>query len=377
MNIRTRILSLLLAISLFFALTACKSSGDQPETPTSTPSETPGFVVDTSVEDLCLATAGVAGDSVLFTVNGAPVTTRAYLYWLSYSISYLESMGYSMDWDNNPTLADFLKEDAMASAAQYALIADKAKQLGCNMTEEQINELETNLTFTIMTMGGEEVFHDELRKAGLDYDTFYSISAASYYFAQLREHLFADRPTADEMADYIEENDILYAKHILVMTVDPTTRQPLDDATIAEKKSAAESILSQLQNSTDLAADFDALMFEHSEDTGLISNPDGYIFTAGEMVAEFENATRALEFGQISGLVESTFGYHIILRQDPANSAVADEVRSALLQDQLQAWMDEADIVPTDAYETLDVPSYHKKLSAYQKAFLEEASAVG
>jgi len=161
------------------------------------------------------------------------------------------------------------------------------------------------------------------------------------------------------------------------MTVDPTTRQPLDDATIAEKKSAAESILSQLQNSTDLAADFDALMFEHSEDTGLISNPDGYIFTAGEMVAEFENATRALEFGQISGLVESTFGYHIILRQDPANSAVADEVRSALLQDQLQAWMDEADIVPTDAYETLDVPSYHKKLSAYQKAFLEEASAVG
>ena len=36
------------------------------------------------------------------------------------------------------------------------------------------------------------------------------------------------------------------------------------------------------------------------------------------MVAEFEEATEALEFGEISGIVESDYGYHIILRKDLA-----------------------------------------------------------
>lgn len=73
-------------------------------------------------------------------------------------------------------------------------------------------------------------------------------------------------------------------------------------------------------------------MNANSEDTGLAANPDGYAFTTGEMVQEFEDATRALEPGQISGLVESSYGYHIILRLEPTCAPV----RTMWNEDQLQ-----------------------------------------
>ena len=55
-------------------------------------------------------------------------------------------------------------------------------------------------------------------------------------------------------------------------------------------------------------------MEEFCEDPGIKSNPDGYIFGEGEMVKEFEDSVKSLEFGAVSGLVETSYGYHIIKR---------------------------------------------------------------
>lgn len=385
MKFHTRLLSLLLAGVMAFSLAACTGQDSGEDTPPSeSPSDSaeptsdsllpPDFTVDTSVQDVCLATSDIPGDFALATVNGAPVTAYTYLYWLTSNISYLET-NYGMTMDSDATLADYLKSVSLNAAVQYNLIAAKAKELGYDMTQEQTDELDGNMALTMMMMGGEEAFQDELRKAGFDYDTFYNINAASYYYAQLRDGLFADRPTAEEMDAYIEENDILYAKHILLMTVDPSTYEPLDEAAIAEKKATAESLLAQLRSSGDLLTDFDTLMNQYSEDSGLIYYPDGYTFTAGEMVSEFEDATRALEYGQISGLVESTYGYHIILRLDPDTEDARAEYRADLLYDQLDAWTDEADIVLSDEYEALDVPLFYEKYAAYQNAFAAEAAA--
>lgn len=394
MKFRTRLCSLLLAGLTLLSLAACsgKDTNELPlpsDTSTADPSDSADtssesilpddFVVDTSAEDICLATTGIPGDFELFTVNGTPVTTYSYLYWLSYAISYMESTmatyGIEFDWNADPTMAEYLKEDSLTAAARYSLIASKAKELGYDMTQEQIDELEANLALTIEYMGGEDAFRDQLRKSGVDYDTFYNINASSYYYDQLQDGLFAGHPTAEEMDTYIEENDILRAKHILLMTVDSTTREPLDEATIAQKKATAEDILAQLQNSTDLEADFDALMHQYSEDPGLAAYPDGYTFTAGEMVSEFETATRELEYGQISGIVEaSTTGYHIILRLDPDTEAVRADCGNSLMSDQIAAWAEEADIVLTEEFEALDVPLFYEKYVAYQEAFIAESA---
>jgi hypothetical protein len=390
MKFHTRLLSLLLAGALAVSLTACNKTdtGEDADSDAAVSDQTDAtesllpddFVVDTSVEDLCLATADIPGDFELFTVNGETVTARSYLYWLGYNIYYLtNTYGSSViDWSTTESgfnLADYLKEDTRDAAAYYSLVQSKAKELGFDMTQEQTDELDSTFAMTILMMGGEDAYDDEMRKAGLDYDTLYQINAAPYYYDQLMAGLFGDRPTTEEIVNYIEENDILSAKHILLMTVDPDTMEALDDDAIAEKKATAESLLAQLQSSTDLAADFDALMNEYSEDSGLASNPDGYTFTAGEMVEAFETATRELEYGQLSDIVESPYGYHIILRQDPDTEDTREEYRADLLDDQMQTWLDEADIVYTDEYENLSVQLFYEKFMAYQEAFAAEEEA--
>lgn len=398
MKFPIRLLSLLLAGSLIFSLAAC-SGNDSNELPlpseTVSPSPSPSaspdttsdsllpedFVVDTSVEDICLATLGVPGDFELFTVNGTPVTAYNYLYWLQYCIgemeTYMSYYGLTLDLSTDATLAQYAKENALSASVRASIIESKAKELGYELTEEQTSELEFNMALSAQYMGGEEVFRDKLRQLGFGYDAFYAVNAASYYYAQLKDSLFSTPPTDEEMDAYIEENDLLLAKHILLMTVDSTTREPLDETTIAQKKATAEDILSQLQSSDDLLVDFDALMHEYSEDPGLASYPDGYTFTAGEMVSEFEEATRALEYGQISGIVESaSTGYHIILRLDPDTEDARVNYLNTQASNQIGAWTSEADLVLTDEYNAIDVALFYAKYTAYQNAFMEEAAAI-
>ncbi len=384
MNTRSKFLAALLAVAMILSLTACLGSTDQVPDPTpsaSAPAEPSGvlpedFVPDPNVEDLYLATAGIPGDFELLTVNGIPVSARMYLYWLAYSISETEAnlrnyYGMEMDWSEESGLGKYLMADALNAALTYTLIPVKAKELDCELTEMQIAELDAYTAETIAELGGEEAFNDSLRMLGLDLDTYLAINRSSYYYQRILDGAFSGHPTEDEVKTYIEENDILSAKHILLLTMDMTTRQPLADDVIAQKKSTAEDILKQLQESDNLAADFDALMHQYSEDTGLASNPDGYIFTAGEMVSEFESGTRALEFGQISGIVESPYGYHIILRQNPDSPTLRQDCLVALASEEVSSWVTEADVVLTDEYNNLDPQMFYEKFIAYQTLFSE------
>ncbi len=368
MKIRTRFLSVILTVALLFSLCACGNA--DPVSPSATP-----FTPDPAVTDLTLATMGIPGDFALFTVNGAPVKACFYMYWLSSGIAYLESLGYTVDLSADSTLVTYLKKDALDACTQYALLAEKSKELDCKMTQAQIDELNSTISITKVMMGGEDQFNDMLRKIGLDYDSFYTMNVGAYYFTMLEEKLFAQRPTDDELAAHIKDNDILMAKHILLSTVDISTRKPLDAATIAQKKATADDILKQLQESDNLLADFDSLMHKYSEDPGLASYPNGYTFTANEMVPEFESATRALEYGQISSVVEANgTGYHIILRLDPANDELKATYRGKLMDTQITDWAEQANIILTDEYENLDLADFYTKFIAYQTMFEQQAA---
>ena len=76
--------------------------------------------------------------------------------------------------------------------------------------------------------------------------------------------------------------------------------------------------------------DFDALIKEYGKDPGMEANPNGYVFTTGEMVKEFETATFALGENKISKPVQSQYGYHIIKRLPLPD--MTNEILSALVQ---------------------------------------------
>ncbi|MBR3933063.1 MAG: peptidylprolyl isomerase [Clostridia bacterium] len=145
----------------------------------------------------------------------------------------------------------------------------------------------------------------------------------------------------------IYENEFVTAKHILFLC---------DDTNKADVKKTAQETLKKLKS----GADFDTLMNELSEDPGLIQYPDGYTFTYGEMVKEFEDASFALKEGEMSELVETSYGYHIIKREplakvDPALSNYLLQILASRIYQQVideskqnikyEIFMDRKDII--------------------------------
>ncbi|WP_233245023.1 peptidylprolyl isomerase [Acidovorax sp. HMWF029] len=100
-----------------------------------------------------------------------------------------------------------------------------------------------------------------------------------------------------------------------------------------ESRAKAEQVLDELKK----GADFAALAKERSADTGSAAKGGelGY-FTKGRMVPEFETAAFALSKpGEISGLVETKFGYHILQLDDrrPPRTRAFEEVREELMKE--------------------------------------------
>lgn len=105
----------------------------------------------------------------------------------------------------------------------------------------------------------------------------------------------------------VKEEDYMTLKHILVLFTkeDGTTR------TEEEALSEAQKIKSEITDDN-----FDALVEQYSEDPGSKSKPQGYTFAHndGTMVKEFDDAGWALQVGQVSDPVKTSYGYHIIKR---------------------------------------------------------------
>ena len=382
---KKRILALLLALAMVSALAACSAKDPDPSASPSAsadpsasqspePSET--IVADLTQDVLTFAAGDLAKESDLITVNGKAVPTGLALYWLAFSCSYFEN-SYSLYGLTVADYADAIFNDNSTMAAYYTLLSQKTAENGCPLTDEQQQAITDKLSADGNTL--------EQRKAlyGLDEDNIRFLYSVSDLYDNLLDAL-VPVPTEEELNNYVYQ-----ARHILLLTVDmegtPTVNEAgayvypaLDEETIAEKRALAEEILGKLQKADDLDATFNERMNEYSEDTGLKSNPDGYTTTTGKMVAPFEEAALALKPGEISGIVESTYGYHIILRGEVEDlDSYADDYRESQMDATVQQWLADADIQVSDSFKALDVPTFYNRYVAWQNAYLETVQTDG
>jgi peptidyl-prolyl cis-trans isomerase D len=98
-------------------------------------------------------------------------------------------------------------------------------------------------------------------------------------------------------------------RHILIKTPAPGPDGKVDEAAVKAAREKAESVLKQVQ----AGGNFAELAKKVSEDPGSKDNGGsiGWI-QRGQTVPEFEQAAFSLPKGQSSGIVRSTFGFHII-----------------------------------------------------------------
>ena len=137
---------------------------------------------------------------------------------------------------------------------------------------------------------------------------------ARRWYDQLSKNWGTENPTQAE-ADYAS-GTALSAQHILLLT------QNLNDADKAQVKKRAEALRAQVN-----AGNFAALAAANSQDPGSAKNGGSLgIFPKGAMVPDFEKALLALKPGEISPVVTTQYGYHIIRRP------TYEEVKTQMLQ---------------------------------------------
>ncbi|MCL2387655.1 MAG: peptidylprolyl isomerase [Defluviitaleaceae bacterium] len=157
-------------------------------------------------------------------------------------------------------------------------------------------------------------FADAERAANDEINEFIQISGQHELNQIIRNggHRNRDHLASELAADRVVDD-------LLMTVMQNPEAQTRFEAFMPEREGSATERANEIHARAIAGEDFDMLIATYGEDPGMEFNPDGYTFTAGDMVPEFEQGTRDLEIGEISPPVRSQFGYHIIKRVEPAH----------------------------------------------------------
>ena len=366
-------LSGLLALTL--AVTLCAGCAGEPKTAAEPPS---GIYYDVT---------GIDPRNTACTVGDIEFPAEMYLYCLAYTCSSLEydvSMYHAyfgayeelfdeeenLLWDaafmDGLTLSEYARQDAQKNLLFYAAIESKAKELGIELTEDDKAGLEAEFADTVESMGGQEAFEENLEMMGISRESFDRISGD----AKLVEKMAALTMEEGSALYVPPEEYASYADHILLATTTTTdtgTSEPVSEEEIAEKYATAQDLLAQLQAAEDVEALFDQLADEYSEDPGR-AEEKGYLVTANSnFVEEFLNAALSMQPGEISDIVESTYGYHILYRRNLTDMLTSEDfagLAEDYLYTRLESEMDQLTMESTDEINAVDAGKFYTGYNA-------------
>ncbi|HEV8482982.1 MAG TPA: peptidylprolyl isomerase [Blastocatellia bacterium] len=210
---------------------------------------------------------------------------------------------------------------------------------------------------------------ERARKAGLDdAETIKlrvmwsrSLTLATAYFGDLQKNadkLVNDADVEQYYNEHREEFEEVRARHILISTRPPEESPAMPAGKDKDKKDAdtkpkaltkdearkkAQSILDRVRK----GEDFGKLAEANSDDPGSkVKGGDLGFFAKGTMVGAFDNAAFAMKPGDISDLVETEFGFHIIKVEERHTKSLDDpqakqQITEKVKRDKLQKRVDD------------------------------------
>jgi peptidyl-prolyl cis-trans isomerase C len=246
--------------------------------------------------------------------------------------------------------------------------ADKAK--GKEMSDKRIETIKTRA-------GSEEALNRNLKSVGMSPEELQKNLLEEAIAEAVVEHELKIDLTDDQVKKYYDDNpsrfelpEMVRASHILLGTRDPKTGAELTDEQKAAKRKKLEEILKRAREGENFAN----LAKEFSEDPSSKDKGGEYTFPRGQMVPEFEGAAFSLNTNQISEIITTSYGYHIIklneripakkepfngadtktilLKQDGQSVTVRDILHEQEMQKQLPIYM--AKLKKEAAIEILD-----------------------
>jgi peptidyl-prolyl cis-trans isomerase C len=258
-------------------------------------------------------------------VNGAVITEKELDRQVSFLQQKFQEAGRPM---NEADLAE-IRRDALENLIDEELLYQAAVKQKTKVTDAEINQA---LSTIKARFPNENEFMNALSKAGLSEAALKSQIDRNLTIEQFIDKQFIQKvSTSDKDAkayydshlDVFKRPEQIRASHILIR-VDPQADQSQKDS--SRKK--IETIEQRLKKGEDFAE----LAKQNSEDASSVRGGDLSYFGRGRMVKPFEDAAFALKPGEVSGIVETQFGYHLIKVTDKKPETVIpyEEIKDKL-----------------------------------------------
>ncbi len=350
-----------------------------------------GIINNTSSSEDYHLTGGVAA-----TVNGTNITEDT----ITKQIMSVRTSGYKKDkkWaqylvDQDLTPKKYRKQ-TIDSYVQQVLISQAEEEYGVKVTDQDVNK---EWKKACKSYGGRKAFVSMIKMYGYTVSTYKSSLKSSIALDKLKEEVSPKKKVSAKKllknlnTDLDTYNDARKSSQILIKVDSSASKKEKRKA-----KKKAQKVLDQI-NSGELS--WDKAVKKYSEDTG--SKTNGSKGNKGNVgwdkltsfVDEYQTALEALSEGQMSGLVKSTYGYHIIkctgyfhvdgeatdVKQVPKaiRKTITDSLQSTQVSDDYNAWLKKykkkAEIVINKMPE--DVP-YNVSLKGVTKSSSSDSSTT-
>ncbi len=296
----------------------------------------------------CLASAtwGKVIDRVVAVVNNEPILLSEVDSKCKYA---LEQVPSSIPLDEATEQRRKIRLETLQSLVDETLIQQQIKKHHIEVKDKEIQRYismiksEHNLT--------DEQFAMALKQEGMTLESFKARQRKQIEKQKLlgREIQSKLKVSEKDIEQYYRQHytteagaEKIKASHIL-FSIPPDTPKKQREA-VYER---AKEVLAKLR----AGADFSEMAKKYSDDPSASTGGDLGWFRRGDMVASFEKAAFSLKKGQISDLVKTRFGYHIIMVTDrasdkpPALDEVSMEIRRRLTKELegrlMRNWLDD------------------------------------
>lgn len=208
-----------------------------------------------------------------------------------------------------PDRRDEIYRNALDQLVTYTLLSQESKARGIKVDDSEIEAKVKSVRDRFQT---QKQFEDALKAQGLSVDELRKEARMDLTVSKLVDTevgTIAGPSDADAKAYYTKNPDkfnqpeSVRASHILIR-VD----EKADAAAKAKAKATIETVLKKAR----AGEDFGKLAQQYSQDGSAAQGGDLGYFPRGQMVPAFSDAAFALKPGEISGVVTTQFGYHVI-----------------------------------------------------------------
>lgn len=225
-----------------------------------------------------------------------------------------------------PEQIDKIIKDNAASIAEKNLLLDAVMDADISVSQEEVDSV---MAMQYTRAGGKERFFQMLDRSKVGIEIVEDNTRTNLLIQHYIDEILARDIEVSE-AEILGEYEKSYTgdrsatvRHILLLT------QGKNESEKKKILKKMEGILAEARSSEDFAT----LAKKYSEDRGSKENGGLYEdFKKGEMVKPFEDAAFSIPIGEISDIVETEYGYHILKIIDrKKNTQTIDEVRKEII----------------------------------------------